>query len=314
MLKEIFYILNVSLLISCGAADNNKKKVQEPEAPESETVLSMQKDLQLNMNVLWDISDRIDDRKNPSAPPHYQRDIEAIKTLSEVFKKDMQLKGAYKAKSKIRVLFYPTPANNEINAIAKSFSYDLSSFNGAEANRKKKIVYDSITAQFERNAKTIYGLALNSNKAKQWDGSDIWRFFKNDVKDYCIEKTKGFRNILVIITDGYIYHRDSKDREKNRAAYVLPETLKPFRGNSQWRQLFNRGDYGLITTRKDLQDLEVLVLEITPSVEYKNDEDILKAYLTKWFREMGVAENNIACYNTDLPEYARKKIIDFINR
>ena len=44
----------------------------------------------------------------------------------------------------------------------------------------------------------------------------------------------------------------------------------------------------LITTREDLQELEVLVLEIIPSAEYKNDEDILKAYLTKWFREMGL--------------------------
>ena len=32
----------------------------------------------------------------------------------------------------------------------------------------------------------------------------------------------------------------------------------------------------------------MLVLEIIPSAEYKNDEDILKAYLTKWFREMGL--------------------------
>jgi hypothetical protein len=312
MIKSLIGFFSVMLVASCGNADNSDKKTDQPVS--GEIVPSTEGSDQLNINVLWDISDRINDQKNPAAPPHYQRDIEAIKTLTEVFKKDMQVKGAYKAKSKIRVLFYPPPANNEINTIAKSLSYDLSSFNGEEANRKKKVVYDSITDQFEKSAKTIYELALNSNKAKSWDGSDIWRFFKNDVKDYCIEKRPGYRNILILITDGYIYHKDSKDRDANRTAYVLPETLKPFRNNSAWRQLFDKGDYGLISTRSDLKDLEVLVLEITPSADHKNDEDILKAYLLKWLREMGVAENNIACYNSDLPEYTRNKIINFINR
>jgi len=312
MRQNVFYILIISLLASCGSADTTEKKVENNNNAESEPVLNPQKELQLNINVLWDLSDRIDDQKNPASPAHFQRDIEAIKTLTEVFKKDMQTKGAYKAKSKIRVFFSPPPANDQINVIAKSLSYDLSSFSGEDANRKKKMVYDSVNSQFEKSANTIYQLAV-SGKTKQWDGSDIWRFFKNDVKDYCIEKRPGYRNILVLITDGYIYHKDSKDRAANRTAYVLPETLKLFRNNSQWKQLFDRGDYGLIATRNDLKDLEVLVLEITPSAGFKNDEDILKAYLTKWFREMGVAENKVACYNSDLPEYTRNKIIDFMN-
>ena len=308
MIKKLFYSLNIFLLAACGTAD---KKTAENENSSEITVLA-QKDLQLNINILWDLSDRIDDKKNPSSPPHYQRDIEVIKTLTDLFKKDMQQKGAYKAKSKIRVFFAPPPANNQINIIAKSLSYDLGSFSGDEANRKKKIVYDSISRRFEKNANLIYQLA-GAGKVKDWDGSDIWRFFKNDVRDYCIEKRNGFRNILVIITDGYIYHKDSKDRAGNRTAYVLPETLKLLRNNIQWKQLFERGDYGLIATRNDLKDLEVLVLEITPSAGYKNDEDILKAYLTKWFLEMGVTQNNIACYNTDLPEYTRSKITEFFN-
>lgn len=312
MMKKLSYLLCLCTFVSCGSADTNEKKATETNGIES--TAAVQKDVQLNINILWDISDRINDQKNPASPPHYQRDIEVMKTLTEVFRKDMQLKSAYKAKSKIRVLFYPPPANNEINTIAKNLSYDLSSFTGEEANKKKKVVYDSVTSQFEKTAKTIYGLALNDNKSKQWVGSDIWRFFKNDVKDYCIEKRPGYRNILVLITDGYIYHKDSKDRIGNRTAYVLPETLKPFRVNNGWKQLFDKGDYGLISTRKDLKDLEILVLEITPSVDHKNDEDILKAFLTKWFLEMGVAENNIACYNSDLPEYTRNKITDFINR
>jgi hypothetical protein len=308
MIKRLFCILSISLITACGPGD--KKAIEN--STFSEIAVPVRKDLQLNINVLWDLSDRIDDKKNPSSPPHYQRDIEVIKTLTDLFKKDMQQKGAYKTKSKIRVFFSPPPSNNQINVIAKGLSYDLSSFSGDGANTKKKSVYDSISRQFEKNAYLIYQLAI-AGKVKEWDGSDIWRFFKNDVKDYCIEKRNGFRNILVIISDGYIYHKDSKDRAGNRTAYVLPETLKPFRNNNNWKQLFERENYGLIATRNDLKALEVLVLEITPSAGYKNDEDILKAYLTKWFLEMGVTQSNIACYNTDLPEYTRNKITEFFN-
>ena len=67
----------------------------------------------------------------------------------------------------------------------------------------------------------------------------------------------------------------------NKGFLYTIQLLRPLRANSQWLQLFDRRDYGLITTREDLQELEVLVLEIIPSAEYKNDEDILKEYLTK---------------------------------
>jgi hypothetical protein len=218
-------------------------------------------------------------------------------------------------KGRVKVFFTPTPENSRINTIAGNLSCDLSSYTSNGANKKKKEAHDSIENRFSKSATEIYQLTVINNKGKkQWDGSDIWRFFKNDVKDYCIDPSGNYRNILVILTDGYIFHKDSKDRQGNRTTYILPEILKPFRNNPNWQNTFTKGDYGLISTRKDLQTLEILVLEITPSKEYKNDEDILKTYLGKWFEEMGIQKSNYACYNTDLPEYTRKKIESFLNR
>jgi hypothetical protein len=309
MPRYLIYALLLFSLSRCGSADSKQASSETKSAVETPSG-----DKQLNINILWDLSDRIDNKKNPSSPPHYERDIEIIRSLTEIFKRDMQKRGAYKAKSKIRVFFTPPPANDKINSIAKNLSYDLSAYTGEQANKNKKEVYDSITPKFANNANQIYQLTLQDNKSNQWDGADIWRFFKNNVKDYCIDKSKVYRNILVIITDGYIYHKDSREKQGNRSAYVLPETLKPFRNNMHWKQLFDKGDYGLISTRKDLQDLEVLALEITPSNDHKNDEDILKEYLGKWFTDMGIGADHFACYNTDLPEYTRKKIEEFMIR
>ena len=155
----------------------------------------------------------------------------------------------------------------------------------------------------------IYELSISNHK---WVGSDIWRFFKNDVKDYCVENNPEYRNILIILTDGYIYHDDSKDQAGNRFAYILPQIFTNYklRNNPTWEQVIKDKDIGLITKRDDLQDLEVLVLEVTPSPNYKNDEDIIKVLLSKWFGEMNV--KRYAIYNTDLPNYTQQRISDFL--
>lgn len=303
--------LPLLLLSSCMSASDSKG----PKAEGTGTATLDKTDRQLNINILWDLSDRIDPKINPASPEHYERDIEIIKNVASFFKKDMEKRGAYKAKGRIKVFFTPTPENARINAIAGNLSCDLSSYTGEGANRKKKEIFDSIENKFSANANEIYQIALSNNKGKkEWDGSDIWRFFKNDVKEYCVDPSGNYRNVLIILTDGYIFHKDSKDKRGNRTAYILPEVLKPFRKNSEWQNLLTKGDYGLISTRKDLQDLEVLVLEITPSKDYKNDEDLIKAYLGKWFEEMGISRSNYECQNSDLPEYTRKKTDEFLNR
>lgn len=310
-IRKIF--IAIFFLSSCTPASDPKES-KHKEIESTGTVTMNVIDRQLNINILWDLSDRIDPRTNSASPEHYERDIEAIRNIASFFKKDMEKRGAYKAKGKIKVFFTPPPENTSINSIAGNLYCDLSSYTGDGVNRKKKDIYDSIETKFFKNANEIYQLTLSNNKGKkQWDGSDIWRFFKNDVKEYCIDPSANYRNILIILTDGYIFHKDSKDKQRNRTAYILPEMLKPFRNNSVWQNMFVKGDYGLISTRKDLQNLEVMVLEITPSKEYKNDEDILKAYLGKWFEEMGISKSHYVCYNTDLPEYTKKKINEFLN-
>ena len=73
-------------------------------------------------------------------------------------------------------------------------------------NKGRKEVYDSITDLYSKNLENIYQETIETSA---WEGSDIWRFFKDDVKDFCIEKDTTYRNILIILTDGYLYHKQS---------------------------------------------------------------------------------------------------------
>ena len=303
-MKHVCVLLIIFSYVSCNSRDETRDN------PIVNTAKISSK--QLNINILWDLSDRIDPVKNPSSPEHYEKDIAIIQIFTELFKKEMDAQGAYKAKGKFTIFFTPTPNDENINRIARALSVNLGAFKGENAYKQKKAIYDSITQNFSSNANMIYQLTLKNNIGKKdWDGSDIWRFFKNDVKIQCVESDSNYRNILVILTDGYIYHKDSQDKEGNKTAYILPNMLRPFRNNKNWKELFVKNKYGLIAKRNDLQNLEVLVLEITPSKDNKNDEDIIKEYLSNWFTEMGIRKFSLN--NSTLPEYTKKVIDEFMN-
>ncbi|MDR0733272.1 MAG: hypothetical protein LBF08_04335, partial [Dysgonamonadaceae bacterium] len=169
-------------------------------------------------------------------------------------------------------------------------------------------VYDTITELFAQNLAEIYQQSIQTSN---WEGSDIWHFFKNDVKDYCIEKDPTYRNILIIFTDGYIYHKESVYSNANRYSYLLENNIRKFR-TMDWKDKIDKDDFGLITENHDLNNLEVLVLEI--SAENNNnkiDEDILKYVIEKWFKEMSISKYKI--YSTDLPANTKMRIDNFFN-
>src|SRR5258708_36510364 len=122
MRVSFFSFVIICFIYSCNPSDSSEKKVGKEGTKNTEQITTT--DQQLNINILWDLSDRIDTALNPASPQHYQRDIAAIQSLVEVFKADMNSKGAYKAKGKIKVFFTPTPADNNINSIAQNLAVD----------------------------------------------------------------------------------------------------------------------------------------------------------------------------------------------
>lgn len=298
-MKKIAVILSIILLgflfEGCGGESSKNKKIKKEEE-------------QYNITLLLDLSDRIDpNNKNLSQRGDYTRDMEILKKFVSFFKSDIEQKGGFKAKGRIRLICSPNPTDPNINKMLSELNIDLSKFNWQETAKKKEI-YDKLEKVFPKNLKKIYQKTIQDRK---YVGSDIWRFFKNDVKDYCVANESNYRNILVILTDGYLFHKDSKYKKGNRYSYILPEIFKAngLRKNN-WQEIFKSGDYGLISTRKDLQDLEVLVLEVNPFKGNISDEELIKAYLEKWFIEMKVKK--FAIYNTDLPVHTEARINRFL--
>lgn len=264
--------------------------------------VSSEKPKQLNITVLLDLSDRISPTIHPSVPSHAERDTAIIMEIVKLFKQDMDRLGGYNAMGKLRVEMEPWPSIANINNLQKELDVDCS----AMIPKEKKEVYDNIETTFSHALSEIYGETIENSR---WAGSDIWRFFKNKVDMY-IEKDSNYRNILIILTDGYIYHENTKAQYGNSVQCLTKTTIGKYRTANDPIKEIQSSNFGLMIPRDDLQNLEVLVLEITPDDGQSNDDDILRYCIGEWLKGMGVS--NYAIYTTDLPLNTSKRVRNFL--
>lgn len=270
-------LLAVAVMSVVLSACGNKSKAVDVENVEK---------LPLNISVYLDLSDRLTRDLTPS---QMERDTAVINHLIDLFIEDCLKNGKIvKSKNHFQVFFYPAPQNSEIALLARGLNIDLSK---SEVGKKKGLL-KNMKAQFQTNLEQIYNDAIQEQK---WVGCDIWGFFSNKTVDnLCVRE--GYRNILVILTDGYLYHAENKVVDGNSYSYVLPQTL----------ELKNSS---LIVKRKDLSNLEVLMLEVNPYSPKQHDA--LIAILEKWFIGMGVEKFVVS--ETSLPVNTAVYIDNFVN-
>lgn len=296
-MKNLFLpIVFFLCMISC----ENDKKTENPATlvtgPDT-------KNIKLNISLLLDLSDRIDTIKYPNASmQYYMRDVGYIETISSTFVNHLKRKKVRTIDDRIALYFEPEPGDQEINTISKNLKFHLTRNNAT-------IPYlDSINAVYSNQPQHIYELALAD---KKFVGSDTWSFFRNKVKDYTIEE--GYKNVLVILTDGYMFHIDNKRKEKNFTTYVTPEDIRNLKLNGpDWENKMKENNIGFLPATNELEDLNVLVLGINPDSKNVYEEDVIKKYWSLWFEEMGV--NYYEIRNAELPSNMEKVIQDFIAR
>lgn len=241
----------------------------------------------LNLTVLLDLSDRLERVLTPS---QMERDTAIVNYLVKQFQYECtKNKNLLQCKNAMRVLFYPTPQISDVANLANNLDIDLAKCQYAE---KKRALVD-MPQNFKESLAAIYDKTLQQ---KQWVGSDIWGFFSNNkVDQYCIKQD--YRNVVVILTDGFLYDKYNKQNQNgNEYSYLLPQTL-------------NVENSKLIVKRQGLENLEVLMLEVNPYDPTKSELQI--KILQDWFNAMGVDKTVIT--ETSLPNTTRTVIDNFFN-
>lgn len=291
-LKLLTLILFILSIQSC-------KKNEEEDKPEKVT-----KDISSNLNIsiLLDLSDRISPAKYPNPTmQYYLRDVGYINSVAEAFIRHLSTKKVRQADDKIQLFFDPAPFNPEINKISNNLKIEITRDNISKEEINK------IKEKYSTESLEIYKLAIKDNN---YVGSDTWKFFKNKINDYCIEDN--YRNILVVLTDGYIYFKDTKIQEGNMTTFLTPDLIKN-NGliKSNWSETMINQKFAFIPANTDLSNLEIIVLGINPNKKNAYEEDVIKAYWTNWFETMKVKRYEI--HSTELPSNMDKVIEKFIN-
>ncbi|MCD0487160.1 hypothetical protein LPB86_02905 [Pedobacter sp. MC2016-14] len=296
---RLLLLFSALLIISCDKKSkdgNNSNSAKQPATTRKDN---------LNISILLDLSDRIDPVKHANqGMDFYKRDLGYIEAIVKGFETHLRSKPVRQDNDDIQVYFEPEPLNSEINSLAKKLKFSFTKDNTTKASILK------ISKQYNLASNEIYKLAI---KNSEYIGSDIWGFFKNKVNDYCIKSNH--RNILFILTDGYVYHRYSKFTEGSRSSYITPEFLKALKLNtSSFQTVMMRNDYGFVKANDNLSDLEVIVLGVNPAKGNPFEGDVINEYWVKWLKEMGVKQPIMKPIPADLPSNLESIIQSHINR
>lgn len=275
--------------------DKNQKIQAKNNCPD---YLMKRKQENLNISILLDLSDRID------LPNQQAKDSAYILSLAKAFNTHIKSKKLGLLYDKMEVFFEPIPTDPKINQISNRLKVSY-----RKGVSKKEWMPKTINL-YENNPSLIYNMARLSSKRGGYLGSDTWRFFKSHVKDYCIESCR--RNILVILTDGYMYHEKTIMKNKSQTSYLTPQYLSKLALNTpNWKEIMEKRNLGFIPANKNLSDLEVLIIGIeNQNSKHPYAQDIIEAYWYNWLKSMGV--KNAKIKNSDLPSRIEKTIFNFI--
>ena len=266
----IFAFITITVTMLCSCVNDSKETTSQSES--------------LNISVYLDLSDRL---VRDLTPNQMYRDTAIINYLVDYFVKQTMGPQILKSQNKMKVFFYPTPNDSEISTLAQGLSVDIGSKQGVA----RRMALDEMKGVFQKNLSHIYEETINEHN---WIGCDIWDFFSNKkVDNLCIKS--GARNIVVILTDGYLWAENNLIKEGDKYSYISNRTL-----DSKGKLIDRRNG--------DLKDkgLEVLMLEINPTEPKQHDKMVNT--LEEWFGSMGVEK--FVVVETDANLTNTKTIID----
>lgn len=289
--KQYLYIIAALLAVVLAVILFSKsgKKTDDSDASASD----VNKIRPLNITVMLDLSDRVARKDGGSANiPQSDKDSTILMNIQQKFYARQYNGGKMNVtQDKIQVICYPNPSIANINSMISDMSVDLTITDGKSIQNNKKTL-KAMQMVWSSNVSEIYRQTLQT---KKWVGSDIWGFFNKAAKVQCIRPNH--RNILVILTDGYIYYKNNwTQTSPGFYTGIVPKTV-----NSQ---------KAISPVKTTYDDLEVLFLEINPLSGSANEFNKIDQLISDWCTGMGI--QHIEVVQTGLPTLTQKYIDNFI--
>lgn len=267
---------------------------------------------QVNLIVLLDLSDRVKLKKGTPNQP--ERDKAIVQSTAEWFKSWIQKKGAFGAHGCYSVVFEPYPMGlANLSEVSESMHYDLTG-KGIRAKDCQE-AYHNIVPNTKKGVSQLYEYVIK----QPFEGADILGFAKDKLAQRYVRDPAIYRNVLVLVTDGYIDHikAHAVPPQANKTAYINDAyiTQKLVKGANftaaNWQAKYAKGKYGLqVPAGVNLKGMEVLVLGINAYNRPDFYNDIIKCYVTDWLKAMGASR--VELYKSDLESTTHSDIKRFL--
>jgi hypothetical protein len=246
----------------------------------------------INLIIVPDLSKRIVDVTNN--PDQVQNDTILLNAIWKNFVTQARLK----MDSKDRLVLDVTDgaqAGGSFRNIANQLIFDLSEHH----NKSNRLYFDSVGNRFSQNVSKLYSLATTNPI-----GADYYYYFEQRLSKHIKKSTlkDNYRNILIIITDGYL-ESETNDRT-GIWAYTGTFDERTLVSNQlqSGKSLSQALSSGAIKPIPDcpthFPDLEVMVVEVNPRTSISeqeskdpgtvNDIEIMKSQWTDWFKLLGI--------------------------
>lgn len=250
----------------------------------------------LNLILVPDLSLRITDQKNN--PDQVQNDTTILSAAWKAFEKKVMLKLNSKDKLTVDVAD-PSQAQDQFRTIADNLVFDLSE----HKNKSNRFYFANIQDKFQKNINRLYDIAT-----KKTTGANYVYYF-SEILPKRIKKSTlddNYKNILVIITDGYLEITGKPSTSPNTA--IL----------RQYCNTRNSSSFSYPNETADLTfpELDVYLLEVNEKQSGKGcDFQGLKKWWTEWLKLMNIhnIENDIIIKRDYSISTATKEIEQIIN-
>lgn len=273
----------IFMLVACGTKDNEGCKPKPKTGPTP-----------LNLTVYLDLSNRlvVAPDLQPKAYSQKEHDLTIVDQLVDEFV--LHSKDTFQyihSRDIFEVITYPAPKGDDVNSLLSKLKIDCQKSGKKIQDRKLRLL--TMKDSIHNTLNTIYDRTIAE---QQWPGADIWGFFSNGAaRTRCVRE--GYRNVLVVITDGNIYHQNNHISKGNAHSFILNSTLADSTAS-------------LIVQEKGLGDLEVLFMELEHHAAHPEYRERQRKVLGDWLEAMGVTRYELV--DTDVPANLTRYIENFL--
>ncbi|WP_139959497.1 hypothetical protein [Flavicella sediminum] len=310
--KKLIWKLLALMFVFAGCAPEKKTQINE----------------HLNIIITPDLSNRITEGMYPK-PVKDEQLIESLykNYYPEFYKINNRVIGQ---KDKIQVVLTNPSILKESHISLSNFSMDLSKFNPSEC-----IKYLTHGENEEDLARTTIEIQKLYNYAQNnTTGGDVYNYLKKELNSSLVKGAakplqldanttviNKYRNIIVLLTDGYIeagLYGKSNCKGK-QCLYLTSKIIADFRkeylkaNTTNLQEFFNKSGYGILpVVNKNLKNCEVLVVEMydrtlnqkTGSQTVSpNDFEIMKLFWADWLKKSGVQHFKLLDVSTSEAEF-----------